>query len=228
MLDAHPDIAMTRPARPEPRVFMSAELVARGLDWYRSTYFSHATSEKLLGEKSTSYIEAGDAAARAASMLGDAEIVVQLRDPLERAVSNWRFSSAHGLEQRPMAQALADNLEGPRDWDATMTSVSPFAYLERGRYVDYLEPWFASFPRTVHVRFLEDLVAGRSSAADLYTSLGVDLSFEPPDVGIPVNPSSGPTPEIDAPLRRRLRDYFRDSDARLGERLGRGVPWPSR
>ncbi|MBA2558792.1 MAG: sulfotransferase, partial [Propionibacteriales bacterium] len=45
ILDSHPDITMARPARPEPKVFMSDQLVARGLDWYRETYFGHATSE---------------------------------------------------------------------------------------------------------------------------------------------------------------------------------------
>ncbi|MDP9318558.1 MAG: sulfotransferase domain-containing protein, partial [Actinomycetota bacterium] len=139
MLEAHPDIAMARPARPEPKVFMSDELAARGLEWYRATYFAHATTESVLGEKSTSYLEDGEAAKHAASVLGAAEIVVQLRDPVARAVSNWRFSAGHGLEERPLAQALDENLQGLRDWDRSVSSVSPFAYLERGRYVDYLE-----------------------------------------------------------------------------------------
>ncbi len=57
LLDEHPEIAMARPARPEPKVFLSDELSGRGLEWYRSTYFAHATDEKVLGEKSTSYLE---------------------------------------------------------------------------------------------------------------------------------------------------------------------------
>ncbi|MDQ3094586.1 MAG: sulfotransferase domain-containing protein, partial [Actinomycetota bacterium] len=140
LLDSHPDITMARPARPEPKVFLSEELAAHGLDWYRATYFSHATSERLLGEKSTSYLDVPQAAARARSVLGRADIVVQLRDPIARAVSNWRFSRQNGLEHRLLAQALEDNLEGSLPWDPSVTSVSPFAYLERGRYLDHLEP----------------------------------------------------------------------------------------
>ena len=30
-------------------------------------------------------------------------------------------------------------------WDRTATSVSPFAYVGRGRYADYLAPWVATF-----------------------------------------------------------------------------------
>ncbi len=146
---------------PEPKVFLSAEVVRRGRDWYRSTYFAHATNESVLGEKSTSYLEDGAAATRAASVLGPAEIVVQLRDPVARAVSNWRFSTANGFEQRPLTEALEANLSGSRAWDRDASSVSPYAYLERGRYVLYLEPWLTAFAPTVHVRFLEDVAARR-------------------------------------------------------------------
>lgn len=226
ILDAHPDIAMARPARPEPKVFLSDELVGRGLDWYHATYFSHVTTESIVGEKSTSYLEDAEAAKRAESMLGRAHVVVQLRDPIARAVSNWRFSTSHGLEDRPVAEALEENLRGSRDWDRTVSSVSPFAYLERGRYLDYLEPWYVAFPDAVHVRFLEDVVARRETAADLYAALGADPAFAPPAEGRRVNASSGHAPGLDDRTRRQLRAYFRDSDERLSERLGRALPWP--
>ena len=224
LLDSHPDITMARPSQPEPKVFVSDELTARGLDWYRATYFSHAASEQLLGDKSTSYLDVPQAAARAASMLGRAEIVVQLRDPVARAVSNWRFSKENGLESRPLAQALEDNLEGALPWDPTATSVSPFAYLERGRYVDHLEAWFASFPDSVHVTFLHDDLE-QSSIGSLYAALAVDAEHRPTGLSDVVNASEGEPPPLGAELEARLRDYFRDSDERLQAWLGRDVPW---
>lgn len=228
VLDAHPEIAMARPVRPEPKVFLSAERAGRGLDWYRRTYFAHATTESVFGEKSTSYLEDPEAAARAAHVLGTADIVVQLRDPVARAVSNWRFSTGHGLESRPMAQALEENLSGPHAWDSNISSVSPYAYLERGRYSDYLQPWYDQFPDSVHVRFLEDVIARQSSAGDLYGALGVDAGFTPPDEGRPVNESDGAAPVLDDVLLRRLRDYFADSDGRLSQRLTHDLPWAPR
>jgi sulfotransferase family protein len=227
LLEAHPDVAMARPARPEPKVFLSQELVARGHDWYDETYFAHATTESVLGEKSTSYLEDAQAPGRARAMLGNVDIVVQLRDPVARAISNWRFSSRHGLEDRPLAQALTETLEEPRPWDRGVSSVSPFAYLERGRFIDYLEPWFTTFPDGVHVRFLEDVVAHRVTAGDLYARVGVDPSFRPPAEGQPINASEGSHPALDDDLVRRLREYFRESDLRLTRRLGRPLPWPA-
>ena len=85
------------------------------------------------------------------TMLGEAHVVVVLRDPVERAVSNWRFSTENGLETRPLEDGAAREPGRPAPWDPAVTSVSPFAYLERGRYVDYLEPWVGAFPDT-HAR----------------------------------------------------------------------------
>ena len=228
LLDPHPEITMARPARPEPKVFLSAELAARGLHWYQATYFAHARSEVLLGEKSTSYLEHPEAAARAASMLGLAEIIVMLRDPVPRAVSNWQFSRENGLEDRPLDEALADNLRGARDWDPTVSSVSPFAYLERGRYADYLDAWYAHFPGHLHVRFFEELTTDEGELASLYKDLGVDASFRPDTLGQPVNTSSIPAPEPAPRLVAEIRRFVADSDARLRTLLGRELPWPSR
>jgi hypothetical protein len=225
LLAAHPQVAMARPARPEPKVFLSDDLAGRGAGWYHSTYFAHATDERLLGEKSTSYLEVPEAAERAATMLGDPLVLVQLRDPVERAVSHWAFSSDAGLETRPLQEALARNLEGPLPWDPELTSVSPFAYLERGRYVDHLGPWLDRFGAAVVVTFLEELVEEPTRVGDLYRALGVDADFSPASLGRPVNQSSQGSPELDPGLVKRLRDHFRSSDAALSDLLGRPLPW---
>jgi hypothetical protein len=224
LLEAHPGVAMARPARPEPKVFLSDELTDRGVEWYDATYFAHAVRGQLLGDKSTSYLEDPAAPARARRMLGEPGIVVVLRDPVERAVSNWRFSTDHGLETRPAEEALAANLEEPRAWDPTTSSVSPFAYLERGRYVDHLVPWLEEFPGT-HVLFLDELLAGPASVLPVLEALGAEPAPVPTPPATPVNPSEAPVPELDPGLRARLGDYFADSDAALARLLGRDLPW---
>lgn len=227
LLDAHPDIAMARPARPEPKVFLDPEAAARGIGWYQQTHFGHATTESRWGEKSTSYIESAEAPGRASAMLGQVDVLVLLRDPVQRAVSNWRFSTDNGYESRPLAEALEDNLRTSRPWAAGETSVSPFAYLERGRFADYLAPWDAAFPGLVRLHLLADLVADAAALARLYSGLGVDDTFRPKPFGDPVNQSEEPAPDLPADLVRRLREYFAPSDPALSTRLGRDLAWPS-
>jgi Sulfotransferase domain len=227
LLETHPEIAMARPTRPEPKVFLSPELAERGRAWYESTYFAHARSESLLGEKSTSYIEHPEAAARAASVLGSAEIIVMLRDPVARAVSNWQFSTDNRLEKLSLSEALTANLSGARAWDRTATSVSPFAYLERGRYADYLDAWYAHFPGSVHIHFLEELISDHAEVARLYNEIGVEQAFRPDNLGQPINMSHRAAPELERELAAQVSRYFADSDARLGVMLGRELPWRS-
>lgn len=222
-LAGHPEIAMARPARPEPKVFLSPDPVDP--DDYRARFFGHAEPGQVLGEKSTSYLESPSAPDRVAEALGEPRIVVQLRDPVARAVSNWSFSRDHGLETRPLAEALRANLAGPPAWDPGSASVSPFAYLERGRYAEDLARWVDRFP--VHVQLLEEVLAEPDRIGLLYRWLGVADDVRVGGDG-PVNASSPVTDELDEDLLAELRDHFRDSDAALARMLGRPLPWTDR
>jgi hypothetical protein len=224
-LAAHPGIAMARPGRPEPKVFLSDDIVERGAEWYRRTWFGHAADDAVLGEKSTSYIETPAAVERVRHTLGDAQIVAQLRDPIGRAISNWKFSRSSGLEERPLAEALEQNLEGPLAWDPGRTSVSPYAYLERGRYAAQLEPWLAAFPGLVRVQFLEELVADADLIGTLYGWLGVDPDFRPDALDEPVHESDVTAGKLGDDLRAQLREHFEKADRELAELLGRELPW---
>ncbi len=226
VLDAHPQITPARPSRPEPKVFCDADLSARGHEWYDATWFAHAGDERLLLDKSTSYLEDPGAPGRAAEVLGDPHVVVVLRDPVQRAVSNWRFSTDHGLETHDLEDALRADLDGGagRPWDPATSSVSPFAYVRRGRYVDHLAPWTVTFPDT-HVVFLEELLSDPSVLTDLVASLGVDPDLTPEPASRPVNESSTDRPVLSEGLQGTLEEYFATSNAALADHLGRTLPW---
>lgn len=225
LLDAHPDIAMAKPRAPEPKFFLKAEEVSRGLAWYEAKYFPDAAGAVLLGEKSTSYMESPSAAERAAELIPSAYVVALLRDPIARAVSNWRFSHSNGLEDRPLEKALEDSLKAPREWDPGTTSVSPFDYLKRGHYAALLSPWLERFPGRLEVLFLADLVKDNAVVTELYGTLGVDRSFAPRDIVAPVNDSKGPRATLSGSLERKLRRHYAESDRQLRDVLGRALPW---
>lgn len=224
LLAAHPDVAMARPARPEPKVFLSEEDSARGREWYLKTFFGHARDERVLGEKSTSYLEHAEAADRAARVLGEPLVLVVLRDPVRRARSHWAFSTDNGLEQRSLTEVLERNLEGPLPWTPGRTSVSPYAYLERGRYTDYLGPWLDRFGEDVTIAFLEELTTQEAARSRLLERLGVDPAAAVPPAG-PVNSSIRRAPELEGGLIERLCGYYADSDRELRDLVGRELPW---
>ena len=226
-LEAHPQIAMATPTRPEPKVFLDDLGPDQDLAWYVRTWFGQATAGQVLGEKSTSYVDRPDAIDRVRGLLGDVPLVVQLRDPVARAVSHWRFSSEHGLEQRSLSEALAANLEGPLPWDPSATSVSPYAYLERGRYADALRPWLDAFGDLLRVQLLEDVLADPSQIAATLAHVGVDPGLAAEVDLAPVNRSRPEEPgePLDPAIEAAVRQSFSESDRELEALLGRSLPW---
>jgi hypothetical protein len=225
LLDEHPEIEMAKPLRPEPKFFLDEERYPLGLPYYESQFFSQPDT-RVRGEKGTSYIESEIAAQRIKATLPEATVLVVLRDPVHRAISNYRFSLENGVEDLPLAQAMRAATD-ERPWDRARFSVSPYDYLARGRYADYIERLARNVtPEQIHVILFEDLVVDASVIAGLYETLGVDASFEPTGLGAVVNASEGGEP-LDVELETWLRDYFREPNQRLEAIIGRRLPWPT-
>jgi len=116
--------------------FFSYEKVwARGVDWYRSR-FATAT-QPAIGEASPSYLASDPAPARMASILPSARIVALLRDPVDRAVSHYRWRRNWQVEHRSLEDALR----------AEMTDPNPIGYLGDALYASHLRRWADHFPR---------------------------------------------------------------------------------
>ena len=222
LLTSHADVALASPRRPEPKVFLDPDVVRHGREWYVDTWFADRGDATLLVEKSTSYLDHPASAERIEQVLGRPLVLAQLREPVTRAVSHWRFSTNHGVEQRPLDVALAESLEAELPWDPEQFSVSPFAYLSRGDYATALAPWVDRFGDRLRVQFLHEVVSGEV-VDDLFTWLG--LARAPEADPEPVNDSPGTEPQLDPELERRLREHFAPQEQALRELLGRALPW---
>ena len=224
-LDAHPAIEMAKPFRPEPKFFLDDEQYALGLDHYETRFFTDERV-RVRGEKSTSYIEHESAVERIVTMLPDAIVVVILRDPVARAVSNYRFSTSHGVETLPVVDALRADEIGNRPWDRTRFSVSPFAYLQRGHYADALARVGKHVsPERLVVLVFEELLADPTVLIALYERLGVDPALAPVIDITPVNASPNAV-GLDASTEAWLRSYYAEPNRRLEALLGRRPAWP--
>ncbi|HEX6256955.1 MAG TPA: sulfotransferase [Euzebyales bacterium] len=223
LLDSHPDITMAAPVRPEPKIFLSDD-VTGDHDAYDARAFPQAPTTAVRGEKGTSYIEHPAALDRMAATFPDAHVVVVLRDPIERALSNYRFSVDHGLEDLGADEALLADLDGEdRPYDRARISVSPYAYVRRGRYLPYLREVERRFrPDRVHVVVFEDLVAGTDALRRLYAALSVDPDHRPPMTGAVTNASQAAAALAPA-TRARLRAHFAETNAALARHLGRSL-----
>ena len=176
---------------------------------------------RWIGEKSTSYLETPRVATRIAEVHPGAQVFVILRDPVSRAISNYLFSVANGLENLAAKDALTQEAESRR-WDKEKVSVSPYRYLGRGRYWDLLMPWLEVFPN-LQVLVLEEVLAAPhehlgSVASSMGFRVGDFANFGRDNAG-----SQEPV-LLDPEVEDALVSYFRSPNRALFEALGREVP----
>lgn len=82
-LQSDPEVYM-----PDPELHYFSREYDRGSDWYLSQ-FDEEGRGKTVGEKSNSYLYESDAAVRLHEHLPHAKLIAQLRNPVERAYSNY-------------------------------------------------------------------------------------------------------------------------------------------
>lgn len=221
-LDRHPAVAFAKPFRPEPKFFLRDTSSCATCEDYRRIFGGDAAMATVLGEKSTSYMDRPEAPARIARLLPDARLVFVLRDPVERAISNYWFSVESRVETASMDDAFRTEAERRDRFDPARFSTSPFAYLERGRYVEHLTRFEEHFPRDrMTLVLFEDLVADPASAVGwLLTELGLEPSLASAADHRPLNsaPRRGARPSSE--LRRFLARRFDEPNRRLAARYG--------
>lgn len=141
ILDQHPEIYMAKPVRPEPKYFLQGDGT---YDDYKKSLFSDQQESTWLGEKSTSYYETPQVAQRIKTCIPRARIIFLMRNPVDRAISNYWFSKQNGFESRSLEEVFLQNVGAPQN-NPQHVSVDPFDYLGRGEYLRHLNPYLELF-----------------------------------------------------------------------------------
>ena len=210
LLNGHPEIEMAQPMQPEPKFFLFDKLYEQGLDFYYKQFFAERGAGWLLGEKTTSYIESEKAARRIVECFPDARVVITLRNPIERAISNYWFSFNNGLETLLLEDAIYQEGERRDNYDHDRISASPFAYMQRGRYIRYIQAYERHIARSnIKVLIYEQLVQDIDIVRDLWTFLGVNTDYmPPPEHRQRVNASEKQPTDISKALSQYMRGLF--------------------
>jgi len=175
---------------------------------------------RLCGDASPIYALCPEALAAIARLNPAAKIVLVLRDPAQRAFSQYAHHRRDGLEPcKTLQEALRQELDGMRaNW-------SPFhRYLESSRIRPVVERAQASFPREqILILQYEDLCqAPEATVAKICRFLGIRDDLEI-DVAAKHNVSQGKNHARSEGLRRLL-----NQGSRVTKLASRGVPKPVR
>lgn len=134
--------------------------------------FTGAGDAVAIGEASTMYLECPQSAARIRELLPAARIICGLRNPVDRAYSDYQMY----LRNR------GRRLEPGRDLVPSAPWAQPDSHWMRiGRYHEQLARYFDAFPREqIHVFLFDDLKRNPLGVVqDLYRFVGVDPAFVP-------------------------------------------------
>jgi hypothetical protein len=176
----------------------------RSYVWYERQFPEKPAG--AIGEISPSYFNEASVPARAKLYSPDLRILLSLRDPVERALSQHRHLVRIGYVQGPdysFETALANNP----------------SYVEQGRYAVHLERWLSYFPRErIHVVLMDDIKRDAEAAArGVYAFLGIDEDHR----SAALHERSNPSYVVRHPGLGRTIDTLRD----LADRTGLGPVW---
>ena len=237
-LGAHPSII---PSLRKEIEYFSTEY-GRGEAWYRAHFpleLRRSWSKLVRGQRPLTFEATPDylldhrAAARAHAAVPNAKIIVLLRNPVERAHSNYFHNLRYGMESLSFEEALeaeAERLAGERDRmedsDYRALPLRRYSYVERGMYAEQLRPWLDRFGDQVLVMPSEGLFRDPSGRlADLYAFLGVDPSNQREFRNYSYTSKPQPKEQLDPKTRDWLQQQFEAPNNDLFELLGWDLGW---
>lgn len=225
LLDEHPGACMARPILPEPKYFLNAENFDKEPDHYYKKFFSHRHDEKILGEKTVHYSEREDGLERIHRRFPDAKILILLRNPLERALSNYYFSLKNGLETRSLEEVFIKKTKAPL-YNRDRFFISPFDYLERGKYINHISLARRHFPsKNIKIIFHEELINNGEEVKEIYRFLNLDPEFTPPSLKKKIYANGNNTGDAAEVIREAVKKFFSPWNVELEEALQRPLPW---
>jgi Sulfotransferase domain len=170
----HPDVFM--PELKEPHFFSEWKSPVLEIDSMEEylRLFEEAPENARVGEASTSYLASTEAAQRIRRFNSDARIIMVLRNPVDRAYSQYWNHVRDNMEPLSFEQALEAEPERIREgqWHG-------FYYVEGGRYAEQVARYMDAFGRdSVRVYLFEDLSQDALGVCrDAFSFLRIDPSY---------------------------------------------------
>ena len=228
LLEHHPEVFLP----PVKEVHFFSLNFAAGEAWYHSQ-FAGARPGQRCGEITPYYLFHPQVASRVQALLPQAKLIVLLRDPVERALSQYFHSRRHGFEPLELEAALDAEPQRLLNAEAALQAADgrhrshqEHSYLSRSRYEQQIPQWLAAFPAAqLLVLRSEDLFEQPAVVWErLLQFLGLS-SFPLPHLHQPANSGRGEANQVSIDLRIRLRLAL--NPTYCWAKAHYGLRWPS-
>lgn len=165
-IELHPEVSDNTPK--EFYFFNKLYNYEKGIEYYYSIFSQHPPN-KIKGEFTPSYMLSPQVASLIHKHLPNVKLIACLRNPADRAYSDYRYNIQEGGRFR-IYESFEDTIKKDSD------------FIDRGFYYKQLKPYFDLFPReNILVVFFEDLKKNPGEFIQgIYKFLGLkDLNFVP-------------------------------------------------
>ena len=193
LLELHPSVGLS----PLKEIHFFSQYFGYGLQWYRSHFAEVDPTLPVIGEFSTSYFCDYETPRRIKESYPDAKIILMLRDPIERLISNHKH------------EVRIEHLRGS-DLSVETGIENNATYIEQGLYATHFERWLEFFDREqIHVVLYDQLKRDPAAVEqELYRFLQID-SLTNHDLLSKSNPSYVYRSKSTEGVRRKVLTLFR-------------------
>lgn len=159
--------------------FFSRERFARGRGWYED-HFKTCESGKKKGEFSTSYLYSPSTAEKIALLYPEVRIIAILREPTDRAYSQYR----NAIKAGEIVQSI----------DFSEYFKMEKSCMEQGLYTGQLERYYTYFnqEQVLVLLYEESKENPEAFIQKIYRHIGVDDTFVPPSLNMHINVARTP------------------------------------
>ncbi len=166
-LKEHPQICGSNPK--ETKFFRDYH--HKGLQYYKK-FYQHCPANKIKGEFTPSYMYREKVAKRIKKVFPRIKLIVCLRNPIERLISQYLFVAQRGeVKFNKLENKILKDLQTSQNRD----------FIEKGLYYKYISKYLAIFPeKQILITIYEDIKKNPLKfIQQIYTFLGIDPNYIP-------------------------------------------------
>lgn len=173
-LSEHPDVCVS--SVKEPHFFLYDSRYNQGMPRLMKQ-FKHCGDKKIKGEWSNLYLYSKETALRIRKHNPDVKIIMCLRNPIERAYSQY-INRKHNASIMPLYS-----------FKYIVNHEDKYGYLSHGAYAKHIKYYQTLFPKkNIYIMFYEECVANpKKELQTLFSFLGVNPDFTPPSLNLKVH-----------------------------------------
>lgn len=150
LLGMHPKIKLAANGHPKREIHYFDRFWDQGRNWYFDLF--KQSDQFLTVDKTPTYLQYNLAPIRAFQVCPNAKIIVSLRHPVNRALSDYYKRRKEKHEKLPtFREAVQREITHWSEWESEhvfwMSNRHLFGYLNRSHYLEQVQRWLMQYPR---------------------------------------------------------------------------------